>query len=99
MHLIGGRGTKVTLTADGKKEEVRFADAAALQKRYRREQWNRYRVICRGPTITVYLNGELMTQVTDLRKDTPRAGAITLQMHPGPPMKIEFRNIRVKAFK
>lgn len=99
MHLIGGRGERVTIAADGKKEERRFADAAELQKLYKMEDWNAYRVVCQGPTITVYLNGALTTQVTDLRSDTPRQGVITLQLHKGPPMKIEYRNLRIKVLK
>jgi len=96
MHLIGGRGTKVTLAADGKKEEQRFADSAELQKLYKVEDWNSYRIICRGPAITLYVNGVLMCQFADYRPDTPRKGVITLQIHKGAPMKIEYRNLRIK---
>jgi len=99
MHLIGGRGERVTLAEDGKKTSQRFADAAELQKLYKSEDWNSYRIVCKGPTITVYLNGALMTEVTDLRPDTPRRGAITVQLHKGPPMKIEFRNLRIRELK
>ena len=99
MHLIGGRGETVTLAADGKKESHRFADSDGLQKLYKVEDWNTYRIVCRGPEITLYVNGVLMTQVVDNRPDTPRQGAITLQLHKGPPMKVEFRNVRIKALK
>ena len=99
MHLVGARGARVTIDADGKKEERRFADAAELQKLFKTEDWNAYRVVCKGPTITVYLNGALTTQVTDFRSDTPRQGVITLQLHKGPPMKIEYRNLRIRELK
>jgi HEAT repeat protein len=99
MHLIGGRGERVTIDADGKKSAQRFAPAAELQKLYKVEDWNAYRVVCQGPVITVYLNGVLTTQVTDLRPDTPRQGAITVQLHKGPPMKIEYRNLRIRELK
>ena len=99
MHLIGGRGEKVTLAADGKKESLRFADSAELQKLYKAQEWNTIRIICRGPEITVYVNGVMTTQVIDHRPDTPRQGVITLQLHKGPPMKNEFRNIRIKELK
>jgi HEAT repeat protein len=99
MHLIGGRGEKVTLAADGKKTAQRFADAAELQKVYKVEDWNSYRVICHGPDITLYVNDVLMSRFTDLRPDSPKQGTITLQMHAGPPMKIEYRNLRIKMLK
>jgi hypothetical protein len=63
------------------------------------QEWNTLRIICRGPEITVYVNGVRTTQVVDQRPDTPRKGVITLQLHKGPPMKNEFRNIRIKELK
>lgn len=99
MHLVGGRGEKVTLGVDGKKTAQRFADAAELQKVYKVEDWNSYRIICRGPEITLYVNDVLMSRFTDLRPDSPQQGTITLQMHAGPPMKIEYRNLRIKMLK
>ena len=96
MHLVGGRGEKVTIAADGKKESQRFADSAELQKLYKVEDWNSLRVVCRGPAITIYVNGALMSQFEDHRPDTPRKGVITLQLHKGPPMKIEYRDLRIK---
>ncbi len=99
MHLVGGRGEKVTLGVDGKKSTQRFADAAELQKVYKVEDWNSYRIICRGTEITLYVNDVLMSRFTDLRPDSPQQGTITLQMHAGPPMKIEYRNLRIKMLK
>ena len=96
MHLVGGRGEKVTIAADGKKASQRFADSAELQKLYKVEDWNNMRIVCRGPAITIYVNGVLMSQFEDHRPDTPRKGVITLQLHKGPPMKIEYRNLRIK---
>jgi len=38
-----------------------------------------------------------MCQFTDRdAKQAASKGIIALQMHPGPPMKIEFKNIRLK---
>jgi hypothetical protein len=99
MHLVGGRGEKVMLAADGKKTAQRFANAAELQKVYKVEDWNTYRIICRGTEITLYVNDVLMSRFTDLRPDSPKQGTITLQMHAGPPMKIEYRNMRIKMLK
>ena len=98
--LIGARGEKVTITADGKKEVGKIGDAAELLKTYKREAWNTYRIICRGPEITLYVNGVLMCQITDNdAKTAAKSGIIALQMHPGPPMKVQFKNIMLKEFK
>ena len=95
--LIAGRGERVTMGADGKREVAKLGDAAELAKVYRKEDWNTYRILCRGSEITLFVNGVLMCQFTDHdAKQAATRGVIALQMHPGPPMKIEFRNIRMK---
>ena len=48
-------------------------------------------------TITVWINGVRTTSVEDPRLEFfPAKGHIALQLHQGPPMKVEFRNIRIK---
>lgn len=96
--LIAGRGERVTIGPDGKRSVEKLGDAAELLKAYKKEDWNTYRVLCRGPEITLYINGTLMCQFTDRDpKQAASQGFIALQMHPGPPMRIEFKNIRLKA--
>ena len=98
--MIAGRGQKVTIAADGKKETESIGDPAELAKQFKKGDWNTYRVVCRGPEITLYLNGTRMCQVTD--NDASKAassGIIALQMHPGPPMKVQFKNIVLKPLK
>ena len=101
QHLVGERGAKVTLAADGKKSVERFADAKELgDKVFKKDDWNEYAVIAKGPTVTLFVNGMKTCELTDHRPDMmPKSGFITLQMHPGPPMKIQFRNLRIKELK
>jgi hypothetical protein len=97
--LIAGRGEQATIAADGKRTVENLGDPAELLKHFKPDEWNNYHVICRGPEITISMNGVLMCQITDHRvtKETSR-GIIALQMHPGPPMKVQFKNIRMKPF-
>lgn len=98
--LIAERGEKVTIAADGKKEVQKIGDSAELLKNFKKEDWNRYRIICRGPDITLYVNGVLMCQITDNDANTAgKNGIIALQMHPGPPMKVQLKNIDLKELK
>jgi HEAT repeat protein len=97
QHLVGERGADVVIDASGKKQVTRFADGKELQKLYRMEQWNDIRVKVKGRTITVWINGVRTTSVEDPRLEFfPAKGHIALQLHQGPPMKVEFRNIRIK---
>ncbi len=101
-HARGGiamRGQKVTVAADGKKEITRFAESAALQKHIRPNDWNSYQVIARGPEIKLFINGKLMSHAIDHQTGkAARKGVLALQMHPGPPMKAQFRRIRIRDF-
>jgi len=60
--------------------------------------WNSVHVIVRGNTFIHLLNGQVMSIVMDDDVRTrPERGKIGVQVHTGPPMKVEFRNFRLKA--
>jgi len=100
LGLVAGRGQQVNLTPEGKREVTPLGDPAELLKHYKKEDWNHYRVVCKGPEITVTLNGVLMCKITDHDAGTAaREGIIALQMHPGPPMKVQFKNLYLKEMK
>jgi hypothetical protein len=95
--LIAPRGSKVVIAADGSKIVEALGEPAALLKHFKKGDWNTYRIVCRGPDLSLYINDVLMCQFTD-RHATQSAskGILALQMHPGPPMKAQFRNIVLK---
>ena len=101
QHLVGERGAKVVIAADGKKTVTRFADSKELQdKVFKGDDWNEYTVVCKGPAITIFVNGMKTCELEDYRPEMmPKSGFITLQMHAGPPMKIQYRNLRIKELK
>ena len=97
QHLVGERGADVTITADGKKQVVRFADNKDLQKLYRVEQWNDIRIVVKGRTINVWINGVRTTSIDDPREAFfPSKGHLALQLHQGPEMTVKFRNLRLR---
>lgn len=97
QHLVGERGADVAIDPAGKKTVTRFADGKKLQALYRKEQWNDIRVVVRGRQITVWINGVRTTSVDDPRAEfLPARGHIALQLHQGPAMTVEFRNLRVR---
>jgi hypothetical protein len=62
--------------------------------------WNQYDIIARGNVLTHILNGRLMSQaIDDDAQDRALRGLIGLQMHVGPPMKLEARNIWLKKLQ
>jgi hypothetical protein len=70
-----------------------------LREVLKTNDWNEIHIIARGNTLIQIYNGRMMSMLID--DDTAgRAmkGLIGLQVHTGEPMKIEFRNIRLKQF-
>lgn len=98
--LVAGRGTRVTISADGKRQTETVADPKALLARYKPDDWNQYRIRCEGAKTSVWINGVLMCDITDQSAKTAvTKGFIGLQMHPGPPMKVRFRKLFLTPLK
>ena len=100
QHDRGGvvmRGFKADIAEDGTKKEEQFADPAKLMEVVRQGDWNEYEVIARGSKVTLNINGKMMCEVDDRdAKMACKKGIIAVQMHPGPPYKIQFKNLRIK---
>lgn len=95
--ILALRGQKVVVGADHKPNVVeQFADAAELAKVVKPQDWNRYDILAQGNRIVQKINGRLMCEVTDEDSMARRDGVIALQIHVGPPMRAEFRNIEIK---
>ncbi len=99
-HERGGvamRGEKVEIDESGKKTVTPLCDPKELLRHVKPNDWNEYRIIARGPEITLVINGVVMARAIDRQKGkAAKDGIIALQMHPGPPMKVQFRNLRIK---
>lgn len=69
----------------------------ALKAKINAEDWNEAHLVIKGNRMQHYINGVLMSDVTD--NDTVNRnmkGLLGVQVHVGPPMKVEYRNIRIK---
>ncbi len=101
-HTRGGvsmRGEKVVIDADATRHVTRIGDPDELLKRVRKQDWNSYRIIALGDQIVLEINGAMMCRAIDSQTGlAAKEGVIALQMHPGPPMKVQFRNLRIKLF-
>ena len=96
--VIAPRGQRVLIAPDGKREITNLGDPGELRKHWKLTEWNDYRVIARGAEITLYINGVMTAQTVDRQKDQAASrGILAFQMHPGPPMKVQFKDIRLKT--
>jgi hypothetical protein len=76
-----------------------FGSSDELRTLLKDNDWNSFHVIARGNTIVQIVNGRVMSMLID--DDTANRkmdGLIGFQVHTGPPMKLELRNIRLKTY-
>jgi hypothetical protein len=99
--FLAYRGQSVVLKSGEKPEVAKvLGDRAELQKRIKKEDWNEVHLVIKGHHLQHFTNGVLMSEVLDEDPEKRRAsGLLGVQVHVGPPMKIEFRNIRLKQLE
>jgi len=99
--LVAEKGQRVAIDEQGRRTVDQFADAAELWKKIDLAGWNEYDITARGKHIVTKINGQLMWDVTDREKGRhgEAPGVIALQLHVGPPMEVQFKDIRLKVFR
>ena len=95
--ILAKRSKKVVINDDGKPQNVgtTVPDKEILDA-IKAEDWNHYRVVANGNHLQHFINGKQTVDVTD--NDTDKrsdCGLLALQLHAGPPMKVQFKDIRV----
>jgi Domain of Unknown Function (DUF1080) len=91
---------QATYIPDGQKPRIigNLESADALKAFIKVNDWNQFHVIARGNTLVHILNGHVTTVVVDDdTKNRADSGLLGFQLHMGPPMKAEFRNIWLKT--
>ncbi|MGK2863006.1 MAG: 3-keto-disaccharide hydrolase [Chitinophagaceae bacterium] len=69
----------------------------SLQAQIKPGDWNGCHLIIKGNLLQHFINGILMSEVTDDdRVNGKSTGLLGVQVHVGPPMKVEYRNIQLK---
>jgi len=99
--ILATRGQKTVIGNDHKPKLVeQFGQPGQLGKCVKKEDWNEYCIIARGYHFIHKINGQVMVEVTDEDTEMRRpSGILAFQVHQGPPMKVQFRNIRLKPLK
>jgi hypothetical protein len=98
--ILAERGEIIAIDKEGAKNRVgSTGDADALLSRIHWEDWNHYRIVARGGVLQHYINDALMSEVQDMQTGKlATEGVLALQLHAGPPMKVQFKNIQLKAY-
>ena len=72
---------------------------AAISKFIKKNDWNNYRIVCRGAQIRFWINGQPTITYTEKKPSAPKKGVIAFQLHQGPPMKVFFKDIKIKELR
>lgn len=74
-----------------------LGNSDSLKTKIKNKDWNSFHLIVKGNHLQHYINGILMSDVTDNDVINGKSkGIIGVQVHVGPPMKVEYRNLRLK---
>ncbi len=98
--ILSPRGEVSQLQADGSRLNVGYLGGTApLIDQFDPKSWHRYRIIARGNRARHELDGVQVCAFEDLHGNHQPAGKIGLQIHAGEPMRIEWRQIRIRPWQ
>lgn len=96
-----GEKIRIVTGADGKHavEILGTPTAPAVATAaYKKSEWNEFVIIAEGEHVRQYLNGTLTADVLDLDAvRASKAGVLAFQLHVGPPMTIQYKDIQLKT--
>ena len=107
--ILAKRGEKTTIEAvenapAGKKGPAhkvtvtgKVGDSDAIQASIKHEDWNEYTVIAKGNHLQHFINGKQTVDVTDNDPKGAKSGVLALQIHRGPAMVVQFKDIVLKT--
>ena len=95
-HDLALEGQRTRFDEQGKRH-VEPLELAAGARDFELDRWHEYHLIADGNRLSLKINGHLVADCTD---NDPQqfepAGVLAMQLHTGPPMKAQFRKLRLK---
>lgn len=95
--ILAERGQQVVRGADGKSETKALGlEEEKFKQSFKPGEWNTYVVRAEGNRITQTINGMKTVDFTDNEESGRDAsGILALQLHAGPPMKVQFKDLKL----
>lgn len=84
---------------ESRRNKILVAPPADFEATLKKGDWNEYTIRAEGDRIVLKMNGVTKVDYREPEATIARSGIVALQVHSGGPMRIEFRNIRIKPLK
>ena len=104
--ILAKRGEKVVIKADPadpKKAKIEVTGSVGnsdeIQAAIKSEDWNDFKVIAKGGHLQHFINGKQTVDVTDETEAGAKSGVLALQIHAGPAMVVQFKDMLLKTGK
>lgn len=96
-EVLAERGDKVLIDEGGKKQALgSLGDPAKLLALVKTNEWSDYSIIAKGGRVALAINGSPMCELDDRDPKRLVRGWLALQVHTGPPMRVQFKDIFLK---
>jgi hypothetical protein len=97
---LRGQQVKISAGANPQKPKIEVLGEVGksdeIQASIKKGDWNEYRIVAKGGHIQHFINGHKTVDVTDESAEGAKTGIIALQLHQGPPMVVQFKDIVLK---
>ncbi len=103
--ILAKRGEKVVIKAgdDAKKPKIEVTGEVGksedIQAAIKANDWNDYKIVAKGNRLQHFINGKQSVDVTDEDPAAAKSGVLALQVHAGPPMTVQFKDLILKSGK
>ncbi len=95
-EVLAERGEKVVIDKEGKKQATSLGDPAQLLEAVHLDVWNDYVVVVQDGHVVLKINGVTMSELDDRDPKRLVHGWLALQVHVGPPMRVQFKDIYLR---
>ena len=98
--ILAERGQKTVIKEVEGKTKIKVVGSVGksedIQAKIKDEDWNDYRIVAKDNHLQHFINGAQTVDVIDEQESkAAKSGKLALQIHVGPPMTVQFKNIHL----
>ena len=96
-EILAERGENLMISTNGQKQTIgSFGEPSKLLEAVHADAWNDYRIYAKGGHVKLAINGVPMCELDDRDPRRLVRGWLGLQVHTGPPIRVQFKDILLK---